>query len=112
MTRLRPAVEASLFIRRAESLAGSGVVVQRGDDDRGAILLIVNERGRPVALLERLLTGDGDYRWQRTEPAGGAEAQGFSEYVDRRRRNDPDLWLIELDIVPAQRFIAETIAEG
>ena len=112
MIRLRAAVEAGLLIRRAESLAGTGVVVQRGDAERGAILLLVAERGQPVGILERLLTGSGDYRWQPTGGGAQADPHRLTLYVDRRRRNDPDLWVIELDIAPAERFIAETIAEG
>jgi len=27
----------------------------------------------------------------------------------RRRRNDPDLWVVELDIAQAERFAAETM---
>ena len=112
MIRLRSAVEASLFIRRAESLGGSGVVVQRGDPERGSILLLVSERGEPAALLERMLAADGEYRWQLVGAQTSADPRRLAQYFDRRRRNDPDLWLVELDIAPAQRFIAETIAGG
>ena len=33
----------------------------------------------------------------------------LATYVARRRRSDPDLWIIELDIPEAERFAAETI---
>ncbi|HWV11973.1 MAG TPA: DUF1491 family protein, partial [Sphingobium sp.] len=33
----------------------------------------------------------------------------LNQYLARRRRSDPDLWVIELDIADAERFAAETI---
>ncbi|MEO5586279.1 MAG: DUF1491 family protein, partial [Novosphingobium sp.] len=31
--------------------------------------------------------------------------QEFSEYLERRKYQDPDLWIVELDIANAERFI-------
>ena len=30
----------------------------------------------------------------------------FSEYLERRQRQDPDLWIIELDVPDGEQFIA------
>ena len=48
----------------------------------------------------------------RTGPADDSDPQTLMDYVERRRRNDPDLWVVELDILDAERFAAETIAAG
>ena len=40
-------------------------------------------------------------------PAG--ESREITDYWQRRRRTDPDLWVVELDIAEAERFAAETI---
>jgi hypothetical protein len=109
MSRLPAALEAQAFLRRAATLGGHGALLHRGDPDRGAILLLITERGEHVALLERMLSAGGDYRWQ---SARESDPQGVAQYVERRRQQDRDIWVIELDIVPAERFIAETIAEG
>jgi len=44
-------------------------------------------------------------------PAGPAsgESAALEEYWRNRRRRDPDLWVIELDVPHAERFVAETI---
>lgn len=112
MSRLPAGLEVQSFLRRAASVGGHGTLLHRGDPDRGAILLLIAERGEPVALLERMLSSSGDYRWQRSAAAPLADSRALSQYVARRRKQDSDMWAIELDIVPAERFIAETIAEG
>ncbi|MFX7883132.1 DUF1491 family protein, partial [Acinetobacter baumannii] len=41
--------------------------------------------------------------------AVAADAATIADYWQRRRRIDPDLWVIELDIASAERFAAETL---
>jgi hypothetical protein len=40
-------------------------------------------------------------------PEEGHEA--LDHYIARRRRSDPDLWVIELDVAEAERFAVETL---
>ncbi len=88
------------------------MVVARGDPDRGALILLVAQRGTHVACLERGPTDTGAYAWQSIGPAAGATPDLVRVWSQRRRSNDPDLWLIELDVAQPERFIAETIAIG
>ena len=58
-----------------------------------------------------MLQTDGLYSWQpATQDAGDEEA--FRQSLARRRRSDPDLWIVELDIASAERFAAEMNAVG
>ena len=86
--------------------------MKKGDPDRGALLLIVSNRGRHVACLERVLAADGTYRWQAVGPGESAGSGDIGAFVARRARFDEDLWAIELDIADPERFIAETIGLG
>ena len=88
------------------------MVVARGDPDRGAIILLMTRRGAHFACLERGLGPDGAYAWQRVGPAAGESDDIVGSWSQTRRKNDPDLWLIELDVALPERFIAETIAIG
>ena len=110
--RLPAGVEVAALMRRAESEGGFATVVHRGDADRGAISLMIAERGEPRAVLERQMTADFTYRWTQAAAALGADRQGWTDWASRKSRIDPDCWLIELDIADAQRFIAETTASG
>lgn len=108
--RLAAAVEASALMRQVTADGGFAAILARGDAERGALLLIIIERGRHVAVLERMLNAQGQYSWSR----GGLEMGGpaLAEWLHKRRRNDSDLWLIELDVPDAERFIAETTLKG
>jgi hypothetical protein len=108
--RLAASVEASSLMRQVVADGGFATIIAKGDAERGALLLIVTERGRHVAILERMLNAQGGYSWQRSGPESGTPA--LAEWLEKRRRSDGDLWLIELDVPDAERFIAETTAKG
>jgi hypothetical protein len=104
--RLATSVLVSGLIRRAEAEGGFGAVLTKGDATAGALLLILLERGQNPRLLERVLKPDGSYGW---EVSAGQDPENTAEVpqlVDRRRRFDPDLWVVELDIPSAERFTA------
>jgi hypothetical protein len=87
-------------------------VMNKGDEERGSLLLFVSSRGRHVACLERVLNVDGSYVWQRFGPTESASSAEITEFLARRRRFDEDYWAIELDIADPERFIAETTSTG
>ncbi len=110
--RLPAGLEASSLVRRAEIEGGNGMILARGDADRGALLLLIAHRGRHVACLERGLAVDGVYSWQKVGPGFAAPESEVRDWSQQRRKYDPDLWLIELDVPLPERFIAETTAIG
>jgi hypothetical protein len=103
--RLTSQVLVSALIRLAEADGGFGAVLFKGDATAGAVLVCLLERGVRKLLLERLLDPDGGYAWQDTGRAATDEAD-FRARIDRRRRSDPDLWLVELDVTSAEAFAA------
>jgi len=86
--------------------------MKRGDEDRGALILLISQRGRHVTGLERILNLDGSYRWERVGPPDSASSPEVADFLARRARFDEDFWAIELDIAEAERFIAETTSSG
>ena len=111
MARLTSQMLASALLRRAEAEGGFGAVLTKGDPTAGAIAVILAEKGRKTCFLERLLQADGAYAWRDSGTAPGDEAS-FRALLERRRRADPDLWILELDIASAERFAAEMNACG
>ena len=105
--RLASSVLASGLIRLAESQGGFGSVLAKGDPTAGALAVLLVERGSNPRLFERLLMPDGTYGWQESTPANLSGPGELQALIERRRRFDPDLWLIELDIASSERFAAE-----
>ena len=99
-------------MRRVQSDGGFASVLRKGDPDRGAISLLIAERGEARAVLERRMQADFEYRWAEVPPSDALVGSGWRDWVEKASRIDPDCWLIELDIADAQRFIAETTASG
>ena len=95
--RLKSKVWIQSLIRRCDLAAISAAVVARGDDDAGAILLKFNGRDSGCSVLAQVRGPDGELVWMRaTGPAPVAEADAES-YIERQRRRDPDLWVIEIE---------------
>lgn len=113
MTERLPAhVEAGGFIRRAQAEGGFAAILKKGDPDRGALVLIVREKGALYGILERELGSDFTYAWSFKRLDARAEHDSVADLIARKERFDPDLWLIELDIAEPERFIAETTPPG
>lgn len=109
--RLASSVLVSALLKRAEAEGGFGTVIAKGDVTAGSIAVILLEKGARPRLFERLLQTDGLYAWRESlSPAD--DGNGLQKLLDRRRRFDPDLWVIELDIASAERFAAEMNSVG
>lgn len=108
--RLPVQLEASAILRLAESQGGFGAVLAKGERDAGTILLVTTCRGTAGTLYERMPALDGSRSFVATKNENPENPQEFSEYLARRRQQDPDIWLIEVDIADPERFIAQIAA--
>jgi hypothetical protein len=104
--RLATSVLVGGLIRKAEAEGGFGAVLAKGDSTAGALLLILTERGANPAAYERMLQRDGRYAWAPSASQLAENAAEVPALVARRRRFDPDLWVVELDIPSIERFAA------
>ena len=109
MSRLDTQTLVSALIRRVQGAGGFAAVLQKGDAMGGIILVQLLERGRFGTLLERMTDLDGHQTMVPCGPKQGAQESEISDYISRRKRSDPDLWLVELDIAEGERFAAETL---
>ena len=96
-------VWVNALIRRVNAAGDFATVLKKGDGVAGSVVL-VHRRGRETRALQRLLGPSGSYEW-RSAAAGDA----VDEWVERQRKYDPDLWVVELDTPNPARFIDETI---
>ncbi|GAA0865685.1 DUF1491 family protein [Sphingopyxis soli] len=110
MTRLKSRFLVDLLMRRTEAAGGFAAVLAKGDDTSGVILVQCSDRGEPGPLLERRFSIDGTYIWESVGPDDPKDGESRENYRERRRKADPDLWIIELDIADAPRLVAEWAA--
>lgn len=105
MSRLPTGVVVSAMLRRVNDAGGFGAVLAKGDAQAGGVLVVAVESGT-TRLLERGIGPDGRPGLIDSTPADDLDA-----YWRRRRQRDPDLWVVELDIVDSPRFAAESLAQ-
>jgi len=110
--RLPAHLETAAILRRAEADGGFGMVLRKGDPDRGSLVLLIYARGQFHGTLERALGPDFTYRWAHKPPPDDGGSLRIDQIVASRAQLDPDLWLIELDVAEPERFIAETTSSG
>lgn len=104
--RLPAHVEIAAMIRRCEALGGFAAVLTKGERDAGTVLVVTIGQGKPSCLYERMPRADGNRRFIAAKRENPENPREFADYLARRRAQDRDLWLIELDVPDAERFIA------
>lgn len=110
--RLPAHLEAMAIIRRAQAEGGFAALLRKGDPDRGALTLLLRQRGEFHGLLERVMGPRFEYDWQLVEVDQSLCSGGLEQFIAAKERFDTDFWLIELDVADAERFVAETIASA
>ena len=104
--RLPTHLEISGLIRLAESNGGSAMVLSKGERDAGTVLIVTMFRGTDARLFERMPQLDGTRPFIVTKSQDTEKPMEFFEYIERRRSQDPDIWVLEVDIDDPERFIA------
>lgn len=110
MARLPSRMLVSALVRRVEGEGGNATIIHHGDDDAGVILIQCRLRGHPGAVLERIPDLRRGHRMAPIASLAGGNDLEIAEYMEKRRRSDPDMWLVELDIADAERFAEEILS--
>ncbi len=100
--RLTTGFRVSALLRRVQAAGGFATILAKGDDTAGSLAIVCREAGDEV-LLTSVFGSAGRYEWVAT-----ARGAAIPQWVERARSRDRDLWIIELDVPDAARFIAES----
>ena len=111
-SRLPAALEVSALSRAVSAEGGFVTVIAKGEPDAGTILLVLLERGTDARLYERMPQASGKRAWECTRRQENESYEQFNEALARRHQQDPDLWIVELDVPRAERFIGLKPATG
>ena len=106
--RLPAHIEVSGLIRAVDAAGGFATVIAKGDREGGTILVVCCASGTPARAFERMPHPDGSRVWTISRTEDVEKPNEFAEYLTRRAKQDDDLWIVELDIADAERFIGLT----
>ena len=104
-SRLPAHIEVSGMIRAVQQAGGFATVIAKGERDAGTLLVLCCENGTNLRAYERMPQADGSRKWVLSKSQDSDNAHELTEYCDRRKRQDDDLWIVELDIANGERFI-------
>ena len=103
--RLPAHLEVSALIRATQAAGGFAMVLRKGDKEAGTILVVLTEKGGNSRVYERMPQADGTRAWHCSRRVDSQNPEDFDEYLARRRDQDGDLWIVELDIANGERLI-------
>lgn len=103
--RLSAHLEVGGLLRAVQAEGGFATVLHKGERDGGTILVILTENGGNARVFERIPASDGTRNWSIARTQDAENTEEFTNYLTRRSAQDPDLWIIELDIANGERFI-------
>jgi hypothetical protein len=108
--RVKAHIVVSAILRRAEIAGAAALVVKKGDADAGAIAVKVflgRVDGAPMArLFLPMRTDDGARAWSEPLEHAAPETE-IDALLEKERRFDRDLWIVEIEDREGRSFLAE-----
>lgn len=102
-SRLPTHLEIGAIRRLAESEGGTAMVIAKGDREAGSILILTLNRGSDAQYWERMPQLDGSRSWSIVPPQ---TVEKYEDYGAARHTQDPDLWVVEVDVADGPQFAA------
>ncbi len=95
--RLKSGLLVAAEIRRCEAMFASAVVVHRGDDERGQILIkhYVPSKGARIYVQSR--DENGKLIWFQPLGEDWIAEKKADQYIERQKGFDEDLWVLEVE---------------
>lgn len=110
MDRLATYVWVDALIRRVQIGGASAFVTQKGDADRGDVLIKVARLDGKAALFARSPMSFDEDRFDRMPGDGSwADERETDETIQRRKGYDADLWVIEIEDTKGRHFLTEIV---
>jgi hypothetical protein len=95
-------------MRRAQVEGASAVVVRRGAEEAGAVVIRIAKLDGTALLLNQARDGKGALVWSRPLGDWTDEARA-GQWCDKQIRFDPDLWIVEIEDRQGRAFVDEEI---
>ncbi|GBQ66194.1 hypothetical protein AA103196_1313 [Ameyamaea chiangmaiensis NBRC 103196] len=96
--RLKTGLWARAVLRQAVGQGWSAMVLRRGDEDAGGVLVVLMAGRDALSVLSQTRTADGDPAWLRATGPDPVDQATVDAYVARQLSRDPDLWVLEFEV--------------
>ncbi len=110
-SRLPAHIEVSGLLRTAQANGDFGMVLHKGERVGGTILIVMLDNQGLGTLLERMPQLDGSRNWTKVKVQTSDNKQEFEEYLSRRMKQDPDVWIVELTVAKVEQFIRDNLSQ-
>jgi hypothetical protein len=109
--RVRSEIWVRAYLRRCQAEGVSIVIAKRGDEAAGAIFILIDRLDGTVRLFGPAPAGlagsESDRRWVSCLGADWVPPAEAKAYLERQRKYDPDLWIIELEDRAGRHFLGD-----
>jgi hypothetical protein len=95
--RLQTVIWVQACVRRGMVDGITVAVLKKGDPEAGSVLVRLDRRDLGCSVLAETRDKVGRRAWLRGTGALPVTGEEADAYIDRSRRRDPDLWVIEVD---------------
>ncbi len=109
-TRLPTALWVDALLRRVSVGGASGFVLQRGDAERGNVLIKVSTLNKNAMVFTPRTDMDGERAFVDMALEGlASEEPEIDAYLEREMRRDADLWVVEIEDRDGRHFLTERV---
>ncbi len=91
-------------LRRCAIEAVPAFVIRHGDNERGMVLLKINTLGSGCKVLIQARDIEGKLGWLAALNGDLVAEADADSYIERQVRNDPDLWVVEIEDREGRRW--------
>ncbi|MEL6258040.1 MAG: DUF1491 family protein [Pseudomonadota bacterium] len=108
--RLPTELWVSALVRRVQLAGASAFILQKGDRERGDVLVkVARLNGEARAYAPGFgMNGDRVFRDLSVQGVGPSEID-IDAYIARAKGRDPDLWVIEIEDPEGRNFLTEAV---
>lgn len=109
LPRLATRLWVNALVRRCNGLGYYATVIRHGYDEAGAVLLTARNRSGHSQLFGATILSSGERAWLTLTGATPVDEHTLTEVIDRHRRTDPDLWVVELETEDLSAILEDPI---
>lgn len=84
-------------------------LVRRGDASAGVVLIKINRLDRTFDVYDQARNAQGQLMWVKGLKNCPAPEADVDAYIERSRRMDPDLWVVEIEDREGRHFLTEPV---